>query len=51
MERLITLYNIASPSGKEKSMLRYLKTELKRMGIACRQDRQGNLYAVKGRAT
>lgn len=50
MERLITLYNIASPSGKEKSMLRYLKTELKCMGIACRQDRQGNLYAVKGRA-
>ncbi len=31
-------------------MLRYLKAELKRMGISCRQDRQGNLYAVKGRA-
>lgn len=50
MERLMTLYNIASPSGKEKTMLRYLKAELKRMGVSCWQDRQGNLYAVKGRA-
>ena len=50
MERLMTLYNIASPSGKEKPMLRYLKAEMKRMGIACRQDRLGNLYAVKGQA-
>ena len=46
----MTLYNIASPSGKEKPMLRYLKAEMKRMGIACRQDRLGNLYAVKGQA-
>ena len=43
MKRLMTLYNIASPSGKEKPILRYLKAEMKRMGIACRQDRLGNL--------
>ena len=29
MERLIELYNIASPSGKEKRMARYIMAELK----------------------
>ena len=50
MERLIELYNIASPSGKEKLMARYIMAELKKMGVACRKDRTGNIYAVKGNA-
>lgn len=50
MERLMALYNTASPSGREKSMIRLLKAELTGMGITHYQDRQGNLYAVKGRA-
>ena len=28
MERLMALYNTASPSGREKSMIRLLKAEL-----------------------
>lgn len=50
MERLITLYNTASPSGREEPMIRLLKAELERMGIPHYRDRKGNLYAVKGRA-
>ena len=50
MERLMALYNTASPSGREKSMIRLLKAELTGMGITHYQDRKGNLYAVKGRA-
>lgn len=50
MERLIELYNIASPSGKEKRMAKYIMAELKKMGVACRKDRTGNIYAVKGNA-
>ena len=50
MEKLIELYNIASPSGKEKRMARYIMAELKKMGVACRKDRTGNIYAVKGNA-
>lgn len=50
MERLMTLYNTASPSGREKSIIRLLKAELTGMGIMHYQDRRGNLYAVKGRA-
>ena len=50
MERLITLYNTASPSGREEPMIRLLKAELERMGIPYYRDRKGNLYAVKGRA-
>ena len=38
MERLIELYNIASPSGKEKRITKYIMTELKKMGVACRKD-------------
>ena len=48
MERLMTLYNIASPSGREKQMARFITGELKRMGIPYRKDRCGNIYAVKG---
>ena len=50
MERLIELYNIASPSGKEKRITKYIMTELKKMGVACRKDKTGNIYAVKGNA-
>ena len=46
----MALYNTASPSGREKSMIRLLKAELTGMGITHYQDRKGNLYAVKGRA-
>lgn len=48
MDRLIKLYNIASPSGKEKRMAQYLLSELERMGISHSRDRKGNIYAVKG---
>lgn len=50
MKRLIELYNIASPSGKEKRMAKYIMTELKKMGVTCRKDNTGNIYAVKGHA-
>lgn len=49
MERLISLYNIASPSGKEKAMIKYILSELKRMNVNYTVDRLGNIYAVKGR--
>ena len=42
------LYNISSPSGGEKRMARFITDELRRMGIAYRKDRHGNIYAVKG---
>ena len=48
MERLMALYNISSPSGGEKRMARFITDELRRMGIAYRKDRHGNIYAVKG---
>lgn len=48
MNRLFELYNIASPSGKEKRMSRYILAELKKMGIDGRKDKAGNIYAVKG---
>ena len=48
MERLMALYNIASPSGGEKRMARFITDELRRMGIPYRKDRYGNIYAVKG---
>lgn len=50
MKRLLELYNIASPSGKEKQMTAYIMAELKKMGVACRKDRAGNIYAVKGKS-
>ena len=50
MERLVALYNTASPSGREEPMICLLKAELERMGIPHYRDRKGNLYAVKGRA-
>lgn len=49
MERLISLYNIASPSGKEKAMIKYILSELKRMNVSYTLDNYGNIYAVKGR--
>lgn len=50
MRRLIELYNISSPSRKEKRMSAYVMAELKKMGVSCRKDRTGNIYAVKGKA-
>lgn len=50
MKRLMELYNIASPSGKEKRMAKYIMTELRKMGVKCRKDKAGNIYAVKGNA-
>ena len=44
----MALYNISSPSGGEKRMARFITDELRRMGIAYRKDRHGNIYAVKG---
>ena len=44
----MALYNIASPSGGEKRMARFITDELRRMGIPYRKDRYGNIYAVKG---
>ena len=48
MEKLMALYNISSPSGKEGKMAGFIIGELRRMGIPFRQDRYGNIYAVKG---
>lgn len=50
MKRLLELYNIASPSGKEKRMSAYIMSELRKMGVKCRKDRAGNIFAVKGTA-
>lgn len=50
MERLLALYNTASPSGREKSIARLIMAELDRMGVRHTQDRTGNIYAVKGQA-
>lgn len=49
MERLMALYNIASPSGREKRMAEFITKELRRMEISYRKDRCGNIYAVKGK--
>lgn len=46
MEKLMALYNISSPSGKEGKMAGFIIGELRRMGIPFRQDRHGNIYAV-----
>ena len=48
MEKLMALYNIASPSGREGKMARFITSELERMGIFHCKDRYGNIYAVKG---
>lgn len=48
MDRLMALYNIASPSGREKPIIRFITAELKRMGISHTTDKMGNIYAVKG---
>ncbi len=48
MEKLMALYNISFPSGKEGKMAGFIIGELRRMGIPFRQDRHGNIYAVKG---
>ena len=44
----MALYNISSPSGKEGKIAGFIIEELRRMGIPFRQDRYGNIYAVKG---
>ena len=49
MEKLMALYNISSPSGKEGKIAGFIIGELRRMGIPFRQDRYGNIYAVKSR--
>ena len=48
MEKYMALYNISSPSGKEGKIAGFIIGELRRMGIPFRQDRYGNIYAVKG---
>ena len=48
MEKLMALYSISSPSGREGKMAKFIIEELKRMEIPFRQDRYGNIYAVKG---
>ena len=48
MEKLMALYGISSPSGREGKMAKFIIEELKRMEIPFRQDRYGNIYAVKG---
>ena len=49
-KKLIELYNIASPSGKEKRMARYIMAELKKWESPAGKTRTGNIYAVKGNA-
>lgn len=44
----MALYGISSPSGREGKMAKFIIEELKRMEIPFRQDRYGNIYAVKG---
>lgn len=48
MERLMALYNIASPSGREKAMVKFITAELGRMNVSYTRDNYGNIYAVKG---
>ena len=48
MEILMALYGISSPSGREGKMAKFIIEELKKMEIPFRQDRYGNIYAVKG---
>ena len=45
MERLLALYNTASPSGREKSVARLIMAELDRMGVRHTQDRTGSYSA------
>lgn len=53
MEKLMALYGISSPSGREGKMAKFIIEELKRMEIPFRQDRYGNIYGSKatGKAT
>lgn len=44
----MALYGISSPSGREGKMAKFIIEELKKMEIPFRQDRYGNIYAVKG---
>ena len=44
----MSLYGIYSPSGREGKMAKFIIEELKKMEIPFRQDRYGNIYAVKG---
>lgn len=48
MEKLMALYGISSPSGREGKMAKFIIEELKKMEIPFRQDRYGNIYTVKG---
>ena len=41
MEKLMALYNISSPSGKEGKIAGFIIGELRRMGIPFRQDCYG----------
>lgn len=50
MELLKNLYEISSPSGREKLMIRFITGWLRKSGIRYRVDRYGNIYAVKGRS-
>lgn len=48
MKLLKNLYEISSPSGREKQMIRFITGWLKKRGIRYRVDPFGNIYAVKG---
>lgn len=49
MELLKHLYCIYSPSGRERAMRKFLKGYMRRIpGVEVKEDRIGNLYAVKG---
>lgn len=39
---------VQTSSYKNKNMLKYVKTELKRMGASYYQDKRGSIYATKG---
>lgn len=48
MELLKELYNISSPSHKEKKMIKFITAKLKEMGVSYRIDKVGNIFATKG---
>lgn len=51
MELLKVLYGIASPSGREQAMIRFITERLEQIpGVRYCTDKHGNIYAVKGHA-
>lgn len=48
MRLLKKLYEISSPSGKEKAMRKFIKSLLTGMKVDYTEDKHGNIYATKG---